>query len=87
MCRKLKGVSIIGLWMILIAAFSLFMVSHVSAQGETKTLTITPKGMPLADPGNGTVTSNPAGIDTSVADNTEDYALGTLVELTATADG
>ena len=86
MCRKLKGVSIIALWMIFIAAFSLFMVPHVSAQGEIKTLTITPKGMPLADPGTGTVTSDPAGIDTSVGDNTEDYALGTSVELTATAD-
>ena len=32
MCRKLKGVSIIGLWMIFIAAFSLFTVPHASAQ-------------------------------------------------------
>jgi hypothetical protein len=32
MCRKLKGVSIIALWMIFIAAFSLFTVPHASAQ-------------------------------------------------------
>ena len=34
MCRKLKGVSLIGLWMIFVTAFFLFTAANVSAQGN-----------------------------------------------------
>ena len=55
MCRKLKGVSIIGLWMVLVTAFSLFTVTHVSAQPADPTITVTQGDGGAITPGTVTV--------------------------------
>ena len=60
MCRKLKGVSLIGLWMILMAAFSLFTATHVAAVPADPVITVTQGDGGTITPGTVTV---PLGTD------------------------
>ena len=55
MCRKLKGVNMMGLWMVVMMAFSLVTATHVSAQPANPTITVTQGDGGTITPGTVTV--------------------------------